>query len=165
VKDMLLTTVQESDPIYQFCEGCVDKYIDTLDESYITAILEDKDDDDWKIVSSPGAYADDFMENMAKDAANLSSNPFKAYKKVMDMDSDFASRAEGIGVHQPQKKMMAFNTFISHPNTQRGIKVMLRAPLVYGAYKGIKSIYDYERFSLLAISSLYGVELLRIAKD
>lgn len=142
---MLLTTVDERDPIYQICEEAVSKYIETLDESYLISFCEDKDDDDYKTMYvHTSREPDQYGEQIAKDAQNLSSNPILAYKKVMDMDSDFASRAQGIGVHQPQKKMMASNAFWTHPNTHKAIGITMVTPIIAGVAKGLKNIYDYE---------------------
>jgi hypothetical protein len=144
---MLLMTVDEQDPIYQLCEDAVNKYIETLDESYLIAFCEDKDDDDYKVMfkhKTAEPPMDELVDQMSKDAANLSSNPFIARKKVMDMDSDFASRAQGIGVHQPQKKMMASNVFWTHPNTVKGMKMIRMVPVATAVAAGLKNIYDYE---------------------
>ena len=144
---MLLTTVSEDDRIYQLCEEAVNKYIETMDESYLISFCEDKDDDDYKVMFQHTSADPDMAEmskNIAKDAANLSSNPFKARKMVMDMPGDFASRAQGIGVHQPQKKAMAANVFWQHPNTMKTLGYIGKAGMIAGVAKGIKNIYDYE---------------------
>lgn len=144
---MLLTTVSENDHIYQLCEEAVNKYIETMDESYLISFCEDKDDDDYKVMFHHTSAEPDAIEmgkNLARDAANLSSNPFTARKMIMDMPGDFASRAQGIGVHQPQKKAMAANAFWMHPNTLKTLKHAGNVGVLAGVAKGIKNIYDYE---------------------
>ena len=120
---MFLQTINEQDPIYQFCEYCVSEYLETFNDDYILALTEAtmSDDEAIKILRAEGKDQVDVLPLIAKDAVNLSSNPFIAAKKAYEM-SDFPSRAQGIGVHQPQNLSVASLVFWGHPNTQRFLK-------------------------------------------
>jgi len=144
---MLLTTVNENDPIYQLCEEAVGKYIETLDESYLISFCEDKDDDDMDILykhKGNMSLGMDQYSQIKDDAKNISSNPFKVRKFIMDMPGDMESRARAIGVHQPQKKKLAAMAFWAHPTTEKVMKWSMPAAAALTAATGLKKIYDYE---------------------
>ena len=148
---MLLTTINESDPIYQFCEACIDRYIETKDDSWFSILVEDvlPDDEAIKILRAEGNTAGDAFAQIAADAEKLHWNPFKARKMVEDI-GDMPSRAMGIGVHQPQNKSIASTAFWNHKNTRRAIGALTYGSMALGA---LSKINEYRNKPKTAISA------------
>ena len=138
---MLLTTVTESDPIYQFCEECIEAYMNTQEDYWIDAITEDAlpDDEAIKVLRAEGKSAGDAIKQLARDASKLHWNPFKAAKMVADL-GDFPSRAQGIGVHQPQVRNIQSLVFWNHKNTRRALLASKIAAVGLGA---LYKIHEY----------------------
>ena len=67
---MLITTINESSPIYQFCENCVNQYISTGNDEWIDSILIEANNDD---------VADGL--NWREKRANMSPEEQRAYDK------------------------------------------------------------------------------------
>lgn len=130
---MLLTTVTESNPIYQFCEECVNNYLQTEDDAWIEAIITEA-----STSSHLNSRIASMLRHEGKDeppsfgimrdeaVKNNPNNPFAARKAIGAVkftDSQgtnfIPSRAQGVGIRQNQGRFIQALTFWTHPKTQQ----------------------------------------------
>ena len=139
---MLLTVINESDPIFQMIEYGVNNYIDTLDESVFDEIVfsEMSDRSAMSIINKEGKNEPPSFLLMRDEAVKAHpKNPFAA-AKMIDQAGDLPSRAQGIGVHQPQKETIKSVTFWTHPTTRKAMKYGIPASIAsIAAIDGIRS--------------------------
>lgn len=146
---MLLTTVTESDPIYQFCEACVNNYLQTEDDAWIDEIITEANSHlnsriasmlDHEGKEEPPSFG--FMRDEAVRAHP--NNPFAARKMIGDVkftDSQgtnwIPSRAQGVGIRQNQGRFIQALTFWTHPRTQQLVKGATYSAMGLGALQKI----------------------------
>ena len=140
---MLIAAITESDPIYQFCEACVTRYVETEDESWISLLSEQNQMTDSQMMASmqkvlnpgnsnfeevPGTF------NMVVNDAHArhSVNPFAALGSAMKI-GDLPSRAAQIGIHQPQGRYIKTMTFWQHKNAQKAMNALVGGGIGLGA--------------------------------
>jgi len=146
---MLLTTVTESDPIYQFCEACVNNYLQTEDDAWIDEIITEANSHlNSRIASMLNHEGKDepaSFNMMADEAIRQNpNNPFAARKMIGDIkfqDSQgtnwIPSRAQGVGIRQNQGRMIQSLAFWLHPRTPQLIKGVTYSAMGLGALQKI----------------------------
>lgn len=146
---MLLTTVTESNPIYQFCEACIDNYIKTEDEDWINLFTEANMTDSQMMAAMKGVVNpsnSNFEEvpntfNMVIDDAHSRhpTNPFAALGSLMKI-GDLPSRAKQIDVHQPQGRYIRTMGFWTHKNAQKAMN------MIVGTGVGLAALYKINEY-------------------
>ena len=146
---MLLTIVTESNPIYQFCEACIDNYIRTENEDWINLLTEEMTDSQMMAAmkkvtdntSNPNfeERPNTFGELLSDVYNRHPTNPLAAVKDLM-MIGDFPSRAKQIDVHQPQGRYIRSMGFWMHKNTP----TMLNA--IIGGGVGLAALHKIHEY-------------------
>ena len=150
---MLISVLDKQDVTYQFCEAAVEAYLnESIDvDTFDSLILNEMSEEDemklmWSFENKGHSSNLKKFENdpsfltFAKQAQELHpKNPFAAAKAI-DLAGDIPSRAQGIGINQPQAKHIKALTFWSHPVTMKATGALTIGALGAGA---AKAIYDY----------------------